>query len=193
MDIEEAQLIKKWLSNHHNKIILDVGSGNPKAVSRPHRWQLLYQPMLDNSNIVHSLDKTKFKEGSTPYPQIVGDAEDMNMIEREMYDFVLFTSCIEHLYHPARALLEIHRVLKNKGRAFVSVPGSFPRHGSYDSGVRIQSENEWRKFLDDNQILDYRWIICKFIKGEWYKNASNQRGWQSMVILKKDLSNVTNE
>lgn len=191
MDVEEAQLIKKWLSNHHNKKILDVGSGNPKVPSRPHRWNILYKPILNNGNVIHSLDKTKFKDGCTPYPQIVADAEDMSMIERKTYDFVLCTSCIEHLQCPSKTLAEVHRVLKDEGRAFVSVPGSFPRHGGYDNNIRIQSEEEWRMFLDDEQVLDHAWVICKFIRGEWYVNASKQRGWQSMVILKKDLSDDT--
>lgn len=179
MDIEEATIIREWLNNVHNKMILDVGSGNPKAPSRPHRWNLLYQPILDNNNIIHSLDTTKLPEGSTPYPQIVASAEDMYMIENETYDFILFTSCIEHLKQIRKACDEVYRVLKNNGKAFISVPGSFPNHGGYDNNTRIQSEEEWKELLGD------KWLIERYIKGKWYTNTSNQRGWQSMIIVSK--------
>lgn len=188
MDIEEATIIRDWLSECKNKMILDVCSGDPKAPSRPHRWNLLYQPILDNGNVIRSLDKTIFKEGNTPFPQIVSDAECMTEVKSKLYDFVLFTSGIEHLHSPGLALLEVQRILKDDGRAFVSVPGSFPNHGGYDNNIRIQSEKEWKAFLNTmHEEYCCKWIIEKFIKGKWYINASNQRGWQSMVILRKDI------
>lgn len=45
------------------------------------------------------------------------------------YDAVLCTQVLEHVPYPAAALTEIHRVLADSGRLFVTVPQGFGIHG----------------------------------------------------------------
>jgi SAM-dependent methyltransferase len=45
------------------------------------------------------------------------------------YDVVLCTQVLEHVPYPAAALRELHRVLRDSGRLFVTVPQGFGIHG----------------------------------------------------------------
>lgn len=45
------------------------------------------------------------------------------------YDAVLCTQVLEHVPHPLAALKELHRVLKDSGRLFVTVPQGYGVHG----------------------------------------------------------------
>src|SRR6185295_880874 len=45
------------------------------------------------------------------------------------YDIVLCTQVLEHVPYPSKALQELHRVLRNSGQLFVTVPQGYGIHG----------------------------------------------------------------
>ena len=48
----------------------------------------------------------------------------------ESFDFVVCNAVLEHVENPARAIAELHRVLRPKGEIWVEVPMSQPYHPS---------------------------------------------------------------
>jgi SAM-dependent methyltransferase len=49
-------------------------------------------------------------------------------LESGIFDTVLLTDVLEHIYSPGRLLSEIHRVLKKGGRAVIAVPFIYRIH-----------------------------------------------------------------
>jgi len=64
-------------------------------------------------------------------PDILGDAETMEGIEDESYDFVHSAHCLEHMHNPATALGHWWRILKPGGHLIVIVPDE----DMYEQGV----------------------------------------------------------
>ena len=62
-----------------------------------------------------------------PGVDIVGSVYELPFNDNE-FDTVLCLSVLEHLEDPAKALLEIRRVLKLEGKIIISVPFMFPIH-----------------------------------------------------------------
>jgi SAM-dependent methyltransferase len=53
---------------------------------------------------------------------VCNDLCEMNDIDNESYDGVVSIQCLEHVFYPWKAFLEIYRVLKKGGRAVINVP-----------------------------------------------------------------------
>jgi SAM-dependent methyltransferase len=70
-----------------------------------------------------------FREPSAKYPPLdyVCDLTDIP-VEDGRFDRVVFNQVLEHLPEPARALAELHRVLKPGGQILCSVPLFFGEH-----------------------------------------------------------------
>jgi|SRR5215472_16690541 len=58
---------------------------------------------------------------------VFSDAHELPF-DSGVFDCVLCTEVLEHLADPARALSEIHRVLRNGGRAFLTTPFQYQAH-----------------------------------------------------------------
>jgi SAM-dependent methyltransferase len=156
MNVEEAKVIAGMSAEVRGKKILNVCSSDEYFYKtlKPHIWELVIKPLMDRGNKVINLD---IKD--SPGVDIVGDCRDMKGVEDNSLDVVLFFSGMEHLLNPAKVLLEIHRVLKNDGLLFASVPGVFPYHADpIDNGIRLPDRESWER------ILGAQWEILEFQK-----------------------------
>ena len=64
-----------------------------------------------------------------PYPGI-DETADVTCLKYadNTFDYVLCINVLEHIGEPEKAVGEIHRVLKPRGKAFIAVPFMFPIH-----------------------------------------------------------------
>ncbi|MGO9386936.1 MAG: class I SAM-dependent methyltransferase [Methanobacterium sp.] len=96
---------------------------------------------------------------------IVGDSENLPF-DDESFDVVTCTDSFHHYPHPGNVLLEFKRVLKREGHIIIadlSVPQPFRQLGNLlipftkDGDVRIYSESEIRKLLDNTGFKGFEW------------------------------------
>lgn len=81
-----------------------------------------------------------------------GDAQFMEGIINESFDFVVSSHCLEHLHDPKQGITNWFRILKPSGYLVVTVPdedlyeqGTWPSNKNYDhkSTFTIHKENSW--------------------------------------------------
>lgn len=87
--------------------------------------------------------------GGTLYgarPNIFGDAAGLPFRDG-VFDAVVCLEVLEHVREPEDALLEISRVLRPNGRAFLSMPFLYPVHDAPHDYQRW-TENGWRRSLE---------------------------------------------
>jgi SAM-dependent methyltransferase len=95
--------------------VLDAGAG--EAPYRPFFAHLQYE-------------SADFEKVDKPYAQstYVCDLCERIPVEDGRFNYVVFNQTLEHLKEPARALQELHRVLKPGGRILCTVPFFFEEH-----------------------------------------------------------------
>ena len=86
---------------------------------------------------------------------VLGDAENLPFID-ESFDIVICNDSFHHYPHPQMALLQIHRVLKNKGKIIIGdcyqkalvrlIMNCFMRF-SHEGDVKIYSEKEMKRMM----------------------------------------------
>lgn len=96
---------------------LDVGCGRGELLhaARKHGWQ------AEGTDI--SSDFAEFAKKRFGVDVRVGDIREMNL-EAETFDAVSLIAVLDHVYHPAELLLELHRILKKGGIIFLEVSNS---------------------------------------------------------------------
>lgn len=98
-----------------NGKILDAGCSNGN----------LAKVLMEKGHDVAGIDisstaiKRARKRGVKAY---CGNIEDMYMFSNNQFDLVLSTETIEHVESPTRALLEINRVLRPRGKLILTTP-----------------------------------------------------------------------
>lgn len=96
--------------------ILDIGSGDSNAYK-----------ILERNNQVFRLDYPLTNQRYSFLPDIFGDACNLPIASNSQ-DAVLMFEVIEHIDRPDKVALEIHRVLKDKGILYISMPFLYPIH-----------------------------------------------------------------
>lgn len=100
------------------KVILDIGGG-----IRFQKELAKYKKCFANSDY-------KTLDVSEKYnPDIIGDIHNLPFKDNSI-DAVICKAVLEHVYDPFKAVSEIHRVLKPRGKCFVYVPFLYPYHAS---------------------------------------------------------------
>jgi SAM-dependent methyltransferase len=128
-----------------NKSILDAGAGDCQYKIYFRRSQYKSQ---DNAHA-----NSFFK-----YNQIDIKSEIYNIpVAKSSFDYILCTQVLEHLEYPTRAFKEFRRILKPKGRLFLTAPFIAQEHDlPYDyfrftkSALRSLSENNGFKVIEIN-------------------------------------------
>lgn len=157
MLLEEAKVLRVLLKGLKKKTILNIGSMSTKQLIRYHPWCLddVINPLMYRKNKIHGLDMVE-GEGV----DIICDCQDMRRkVGDKIYDAVLFTNTIEHLFYPHSAISEIYRVLKSKGVCYASCPSTgYPYHEDpIDTMLRIATLEDWQRFF-----ISGRWEIDLF-------------------------------
>ena len=93
----------------------------------------LHRPMIRHDKMeIDYIDRCTVAELREHYPElrdlplvepdIIGDAQSLDNIEAESYDFVISAHVIEHMRNPIKAMKEWVRVLKPRGLIYMIVP-----------------------------------------------------------------------
>lgn len=61
-------------------------------------------------------------ERKVPELDLVGDLQNIGTVASSTYDAVLCSDVLEHLPQPARAISEVHRILRPQGKFILTVP-----------------------------------------------------------------------
>jgi len=98
--------------------ILDFGDSS-RALS-----ELLSSELKNKERITVDINKTY-------NPDVVADICNLNMFKNESIEGVICVAILEHVYNPFKAVSELYRVLKFKGKMFIYVPWIFKYHAPY--------------------------------------------------------------
>ena len=96
--------------------ILDIGSGDSS----------LYK-MLESENRVFRLDYPVTNRNYAHLPDIYADAHNLPIADNSA-DVVLVFEVLEHVTNPADVCAELARVLRNRGKLYLSTPFLYPIH-----------------------------------------------------------------
>lgn len=113
------------------KIILDVGGGNPFT-----KWLSPYKNLFSNS------DYKTMDYDVTTGADITGDIHHIPLPEASI-DAIICHSVLEHVFDPQTAMKEMHRVLRPGGKMFFHVPSIYPYH------ARAGHYGDYWRFFDD--------------------------------------------
>jgi len=103
------------ITNEENKIILDIGTGAGIIANSLCKEKKVFLVGLD-------IDRRVFhKNGAQLFYPIIADAHHLPF-KNEVFDVILFISCIEHLDHPLTAINEISRITKQNGFCITQLP-----------------------------------------------------------------------
>jgi ubiquinone/menaquinone biosynthesis C-methylase UbiE len=120
------------------KVILDVGGGNPFT-----KWLANYKELFKDCDY-----KTLDYDASTA-PTIVGDIHNIPLPGASI-DAVICHSVLEHVHNPIKAMEEIYRVLKPGGKVFLHVPSIYPYH------ARKGHYGDYWRFFDDTLLFLFK-------------------------------------
>lgn len=115
--LAKPEISGQWVRKHASGQVLDVGCAN--------RW---IQDWLERDCRYFGLDYPE--TGAAMYgarPDFFADACHLPVADASI-DTVVFLEVMEHLRHPDKALCEIARVLRPKGRLLMSMPFLYPIH-----------------------------------------------------------------
>jgi len=87
-----------------------------------------------------------------------GDAQFMEGVEDDRYDFVHSSHCLEHLHDPAEGLANWFRILKPGGHMVLTVPDE----DMYEQGVFPSTYNS-----------DHKWTFTVFKPNSWSDKSRN--------------------
>ena len=136
------------------KFVLDVGGGG-----RFTKWLSVYRDLFKNCDY-----KTMDFDSSTG-ADVVGDIHNIPLNDKSV-DAVICGSVLEHVENPILAVKEIHRILKDGGKLFVSIPSTYPYHAR-----KGHYPDYWRFFDDTINILFKDFKKVEFIKRGGYFKA----------------------
>ncbi|MEO6109539.1 MAG: methyltransferase domain-containing protein [Candidatus Saccharimonadales bacterium] len=83
------------------------------------------------------------------------DIMDMDIYKDNTFDFFICSHILEHVKSDAKALQELHRVLKNDGKGILMTP-IINKDGIHDEDPSVKNTKErWRRFAQDDHIRLY--------------------------------------
>ena len=82
-----------------------------------------------------------------------GDAQFMEGVEDESYDFIHSSHCLEHLNEPSEGLANWFRILKPEGHMIITVPDE----DMYEQGIfpsTYNNDHKWTFTVFKNEFLE---------------------------------------
>jgi 2-polyprenyl-3-methyl-5-hydroxy-6-metoxy-1,4-benzoquinol methylase len=149
-----------YIPNIKKLRVLDVGAGRGKfliecAEADVNAKGIEYNP----ENVRLSIERGRQRNINIDNTQ--GQAENLPFNDSS-FDFINLSEVIEHVLSPEKVLLEVYRVLSDKGSVYVSVPNRF---GWFDHHFHLAFVNWLPRSLSD-------WYIGLFGKHKAYKGES---------------------
>jgi SAM-dependent methyltransferase len=103
---------------------------------------------------------------------VIGDAHNLSAFPDQSQDFVIANHLLEHLEEPARALVEMTRVLRDRGLLYVALPHP---HTTWDRNRPLTTVDhllqEHRQGANRNRRMHYEeWVdlVEPFFVGDWH-------------------------
>jgi len=154
------------MSKEKEPLILDIGCGRSSHVG-------LYA--RENARII-GLDRlphvlTEHESSEIAFGLIAGDGEKLPF-SNETFDEAYCTGVLPHFDNPQKALREIHRVLKDRGKMVLDIDSPLyekimdriePRHCSKDMHQHTFTPREARKLVEDAGFE-----VTEFSQRMWY-------------------------
>lgn len=84
----------------------------------------------------------------------VSDISDMNMVEEEVYDYIICSHVLEHVKDDKKAMQELYRILKKDGMGLLMVPIALDVDVIDEEWGLSEAEN-WRRFGQDDHCRQY--------------------------------------
>jgi len=179
---KENRIKKRLFHNIKNKLILNIGSSSKKIY-----------PNTINLDI-----------GNFPNVDVVADGKKLPF-KNNVFDVILIESVLEHIDEPELIIKEAYRVLKKKGKIFITIPFVFVFHGSPNDfnrltiyGLKRRLELEGFKNIKTgiscgpgstfNQILRYYLALLFSFNNEFlFSLFLNIFGWLTFPLKYTDI------
>lgn len=121
-DLEVSDLVEKVIKNKNreNFNLIDLGCGDGNLL-----FSLQKKELLSNAEKIIGVDLSplriqNLKENIKGAIGIVSDVCNVKRLENEIFDVVISSQVIEHVYNDNELLKEIKRLLKSDGVAYIS-------------------------------------------------------------------------
>jgi SAM-dependent methyltransferase len=135
--------LEKVAVKSNNKIVLELGSGikvkGKEAYSAKHIFSKCKEFIQTDVN----------KEFGHKYLDVT------KMKDKEAYDVILCLNVLEHVYDFQKAVDNMHRALKPKGKVCIGVPFTFPLHDEPGDYWRF-TEHSLRKILNNYSKVEVK-------------------------------------
>jgi SAM-dependent methyltransferase len=97
------------------------------------------------------------------------DIHDLKF-EDERYDVVVCMSVLEHVPFPAKAISELHRVLKTGGLIWVQLPFAFPYHESPQDYWRVSPDGLriWMADFEEISCGSFLWTRTALVSSTYF-------------------------
>lgn len=171
--IEKRKLIEYFFNNlvtPNDGLILDLGGGKRFFKTMAPYKELLQRKKLIVTDLLphESLDFT-------------ANVQEIPLLTNSV-DFIICWSVLEHVQNPLRAIDEIKRVLKPKGKVLFYVPFAYPYHGqdyyrfTFEGMVLLLNSFDFIYIQNSRSLIDTRNHFANPLYGRfpaslWYKTV----------------------
>ena len=130
---------------------------------------------------------------------VVCDAHNMSQIESASFDYVISASVFEHLLMPWKVALEMNRVLKLGGMAWISTHQTVGMHDRPWDFWRF-SDTAWDALFNHatgfrivDRVVDYEEFILPFLIRDGKLDSEKAAGFELSAVLVEKIGSTTLE
>jgi len=118
-------LITKWLEPKNGEMILDLGCGVGwfifEIMKIHHKIDLFFVGLDPAISNIYWLNYRSREENKDNLLGILGEAESLPFSDN-LFDKIITSEVIEHIFDKGKAINQMHRVLKPNGQLFITTP-----------------------------------------------------------------------
>lgn len=168
----EAEVIGAWLGDIAKEELtplVNIGSGSSTFRENDRPWvdQMIFAPLRERAIEITHVDIQAWP-GVDLVADILSD-DGFERIRRIGPKMVLLTNVLEHVYEPQKFMQRCIQLLGSTGRLFVTVPRSYPHHGTIDTMLRPTPE-EIAAFVPTAHLLKSEIMNMEY---HWHEIARN--------------------
>ncbi len=136
----QVKIYQELIEDYARGFLLDLGCGNVPLYEM-YKKQITDNICVDWSSSLHT----------NPYLDYTTDINNGIPLDNEIFDTVLMTDVLEHIYNPKFVMSEVSRVLKPKGKLILTVPFFYWLHEVPNDYYRY-TEFSLRMFCEQNNL-----------------------------------------